>query len=150
MINQTYTTATSFGMFIPGEEYAGLQMKITDFQIPQISAPAVDQGTRILQAKHTASRLTFEPLTVNVIADAGLSNIKPVHDWIINNVITNETERKDIRLIGYSASEVPVFTVDFQGAFPTLINIDKFDSQDSTDNLIMAQIQFAYDLYTYG
>jgi len=150
MINQTYTTATSFGMFIPGEEYAGLQMKITSFQIPQVSAAAVEQGTRVLQAKHAASRVRFEPLRVTVLSDGGLSNIKPVHEWLINNVIDNDTVTKDIRVIGYSASEVPVFTVDFHDAFPTNIDIDRFDSMDSTDTLIKAQLEFAYDLYTYG
>jgi|11BtaG_2_1085332.scaffolds.fasta_scaffold00082_3 hypothetical protein len=150
MINQTYTTATSFGMFIPGEEYAGLQMKITSFGIPQVSAAAVEQGTRVLQAKHAASRVKFEPLRVSVLSDGGLSNIKPVHNWLINNVIENDTVTKDIRVIGYSASEVPVFTVDFHDAFPTSIDIDKFDSMDSTDALIKAQLEFAYDLYTYG
>lgn len=150
MINQTYTSATSFSMFIDGDEYSGLQMKITDFQIPNVSADAVEQATRILQGKHAASRLKFAPLTVNVLTDAGLSNIKPVHNWIVNNVIQNETVRKDIRLIGYAANETQVFTVNFQSAFPTSINIDKFDSQDSSDTLITAQIEFAYDLFTYG
>ena len=150
MINQTYTTATSFGMFIPGEEYASLQMIITSFQIPQVSAAAVEQGTRVLQAKHAASRVRFEPLRVTVLSDGGLSNIKPVHEWLINNVIENDTVTKDIRVIGYSASEVPVFTVDFHDAFPTNIDIDRFDSMDSTDTLIKAQLEFAYDLYTYG
>ena len=150
MINQTYTSATSFSMFIDGDEYSGLQMKITDFQIPNVSADAVEQATRILQGKHAASRLKFAPLTVNVLTDAGLSNIKPVHNWIVNNVIQNETVRKDIRLIGYAANETQVFTVNFQSAFPRSINIDKFDSQDSSDTLITAQIEFAYDLFTYG
>jgi hypothetical protein len=150
MINQTYVTATSFAMFIPGDEYAGLQMKITDFEIPTVTSDAVDQGTIRLQAKHPGSQLSFEPLTVNVLADGGLTNIIPVHNWLVNNVVTKDPERKDLRLIGYAANETQLFTVDFRGAFPTTINIDKFDAQDSNDSVIKANITFAYDYYEYG
>ena len=150
MINTTYQTATSFSMFIPGSEYAGLQMKVVEFKIPQVQSPAVEQGTRRLMAKHAGSNRVFAPLSVNVIADGGLTNITPVHDWLVNNVITNEPETKDIRLIGYAANNTQLFTVDFKNAFPTDINIDGFSSQDASDQIIKAQIEFNYDYYTYG
>lgn len=150
MINQTYSTATSFAMFIPGDEYAGLQMKIQDFQIPTVTSDSVDQGTRFLNAKQPGSWITFEPLSVNVLADGGLTNIIPVHNWLVNNVTTVELERKDIRLIGYAANETQLFTVDFKNAFPVAINIDKFDATDSNDSVIKSNITFAYDYFEYG
>lgn len=150
MINQTYSTATSFSMYIPGDEYAGLQMKVLDFEIPNVSSDAVDQGTRYLQAKHPGSQLTFDPLSVNVLADGGLLNIIPVHNWLVNNVTSIEQERKDIRLIGYAANETPIFTVNFRAAFPTTINIDRFDATDSNDSVIKANITFVYDYFEYG
>jgi len=149
MINSTYSTATNFSMSIPGSEYLDLQMRVIDFKIPNVTSNPVEQDARFIRAKHPGSTATFEDLAVNVLVNSGLTNVIPVHNWLISNITKNDAIRKDIRLIGYSSSEAQVFAIDFKSAFPTSINIDTFSAQDGSDALIKASINFVYDYYEY-
>lgn len=148
MINQTYSLATSFSISIPGDEYSDLQMNLTNFKIPNVSSNSVEQGTRYLMGKHPGSQLKFEPLSLDLIVNNGLNNIIPVYNWLVNNVITNDLVRKDIRLTGYAANDSESFHMDFIAAFPTNINIDKFDS--TSEAILKANITFDYDYYKFG
>jgi len=150
MINSTYSTATNFAMFIPGSEYSNLQMRVINFKIPNVSSTPVEQDARFIKAKHPGSTAKFEDLSVNVLVDSGLTNVIPVHSWMINNITENNAVKKDITLIGYSSSETQLFTVEFKSAFPTSINIDTFNAQDGSDSLIKASINFVYDYYEYN
>lgn len=152
MLNTT-TTLSNFGSsnwicYIPG--YENLTIKLTKFELPQVTAGVTALGNRtefVLQS--SGDHIQYDNLTLEFIIDENLLNYIKLYKWMRNNTKSGMDENNSIfvHFLGNDKRFQGV-EVEFYEAFPLSLSGLELDT-DGNDTDVKCTVTFAYTAFDF-
>lgn len=127
--------------------------------IPGLSSQPEDVGTPFKVLPFSGVKLTYEDLTVNVIADENLNGFKEISNWLVALTFPDRYPQykelessengtvSDMSLIVMDSSKNGNINIVFKNVFPISVSSIQLNTKETDVNPPTFDITFKYDSY---
>jgi hypothetical protein len=141
--------------------------------VPGVSLTEIIRPTPFIDLYHPGEKMIYDTFTITFLVDEDMRAFTEIHDWI--RAMTFPTDFKEYRdlerlarapyLFGtapkgkpqyseaimtlHSNKNNPKFRVKFYDLFPTTLSSLMFNSQDTAENIVVADATFRFAYYEY-
>lgn len=155
--NTNFLQTTKYTFVIPTLPFAKYFCQSVNF--PGVSTSEIMVPTPLSNTFRHGEKLSFEPLTFNVLLDEDLRVWEETYNWLV--MITKPSSSKQYRRNPRPYAEIyhdgfltvntnannPNIRFKFHNCHPISIGGINFNSADNADNVLSAEITFRYDIY---
>ena len=126
------------------------QYFLQSFSIPAISVPEVPINRGPGRVYAAGDMITFDPLTITMLIDEGMTNFTEMYDWLHRLINSNTIQEKfdDMTIYVMSGKSNPNKEITFYNVFPTTLGNINFSSTDGDIVYATVDVTFRYDRFT--
>ena len=137
-------------------------------KLPGVSMGQAPINTPLLDIQAPGNKLSFNPFSVGFIVDEELIGWRQIYEWFNSMASPKSLESRrsltdiqneyksgrsqsysDATLTVISALNNPIVRIQFYNVFPVSLSDIDFDTMQSADNIITAEVSFAYDYFEF-
>jgi hypothetical protein len=136
-------------------------------KLPGVSMGQAPINTPLLDIQAPGNKLSFNPFSVGFIVDEELVGWQQIYEWFNSmsspksldyrkSLAEKQNEYKgrtssysDATLTIISALNNPIVRIQFYNVFPISLSDIDFDTTQSADNIITAEVSFVYDYFEF-
>jgi|TARA_R110000851_G_scaffold230898_5_gene383700 hypothetical protein len=145
----TFLAPTGFHLLIDNLKFKNSQFLVQLASLPTISLPPANFSTPLRNLGLHGDKIEYAPFECTFLIDEGLINYKEIHDWILAQVVEDDTKKKtkDMTLSILSSSNNVIKQIQFVDAFPIDLTSIPFDATATDVEYMTASVTFQYSYY---
>lgn len=140
-INNSFLTASRFGITINGEEFKDVEMAVLDWPHPSVTRPAVRAPSRGQDVPYQGSRIQYDDLSIRVQLDSSMENYWKLYDWLLSE------NQYDVILTAYSSNDKASSQVRYRDAFVESMGGISFTATDQSDDIMAIEVTLKYTMF---
>lgn len=146
--NITFLRPINFILRVDSAEFADVFFYCQSATLPGLTVgPASNVRVGKAKVSLAGDAVEYDPLVVTFLVDENMRNFVSIHNWIFNQINSEEYFNKDMTLFIQDSNNNISNTIKYFGALPFNLTPLEFDLKNTTIQYMTASISFSFDYY---
>ncbi len=145
----SFVSPSGFRLVIDSLKFKNAQFLVQLASIPELSIDSAPFATPLRNIGMHSDKATYSSFECTFLIDEQLINYKEIHDWLLAQVVENDTKKKtrDMTLLNLSSHNNVAREIQFVDAYPISLTSLPFDATQPDVEYLTASVSFNYSYY---